>query len=53
MWALGVLAFKLATGAFPFKAMNDKILFRKICRADVQYPEYLSDHVQRLINKML
>ena len=34
IWALGVLLYKILTGSFPFKGLNDKMLFRKICRGE-------------------
>jgi serine/threonine protein kinase len=34
IWAAGILFYKLATGNFPFKGMNDKIIYRKICRGE-------------------
>ena len=32
IWAAGIVMYKLLTGNFPFKGMNDKMLYRKICR---------------------
>lgn len=32
IWATGIVMYKLLTGTFPFKGLNDKILYRKICR---------------------
>ena len=34
IWALGVVMYKLLTGTFPFKGLNDKVLYRKICRGE-------------------
>ena len=34
IWALGVVMYKLLFGTFPFKGLNDKILYRKICRGE-------------------
>lgn len=32
IWAIGIMMYKLLVGTFPFKGLNDKILYRKICR---------------------
>ena len=34
IWAIGVVMYKLLSGSFPFKGLNDKILYRKICRGE-------------------
>lgn len=34
IWAVGIAMYKLLTGTFPFKGLNDKILYRKICRGE-------------------
>ena len=34
IWAVGVIMYKILTGAFPFKGLNDKMLYRKICRGE-------------------
>ena len=34
IWATGIVTYKLLTGGFPFRGMNDKILCRKICRGE-------------------
>lgn len=42
VWALGVLYFALLNGRFPFKGQNDKELFKKICKYDINCNENLS-----------
>ncbi len=32
VWSLGVLFYKVATGSFPFKGLNEKNLFNKIVK---------------------
>lgn len=42
VWALGVLLFALLHGRFPFKGANDKDLFRKICKNELDFNEGVS-----------
>lgn len=32
IWALGILLYRIISGAFPFRGINDKVLYRKIVR---------------------
>jgi len=41
VWALGVLLFALLCGRFPFKGQNDKDLYQKICRAELEVPDHV------------
>ena len=42
VWALGVLLFALLCGRFPFKGQNDKELYTKICKAELEIPKHVS-----------
>lgn len=39
MWALGVILFNLAFGKCPFRAENEKELYRKIARGAIVFPD--------------
>jgi serine/threonine protein kinase len=42
IWALGVLLFALLCGRFPFRGQNDKELYTKICKAELDVPDHVS-----------
>lgn len=53
IWALGILFFALINGRFPFKGTNDKELFKKICKYDLEFNDYVSSHTKTFISKLL
>lgn len=53
IWAIGIMMYKLLVGTFPFKGLNDKILYRKICRGEYNRNLQISNEAEELINKML
>ena len=53
IWAVGIVMYKLLTGTFPFKGMNEKILCRKICRGNYAEPTNISHEGKELISEML
>ena len=52
VWALGVLMFALLCGRFPFRGQNDKELYKKICKADPEYPEHVSSSARNFLSKI-
>ena len=42
-WSLGVIAYELIVGAFPFLGENVKELFSHILEGEVEYPEICED----------
>jgi MAP/microtubule affinity-regulating kinase len=53
IWSLGVLLYVLLIGTYPFKAENDKDLYRKIERAHVVIPEHVGKQPAALLRRML
>jgi len=53
IWAVGVLLFALLCGTFPFKGLDDKDLYAKIAKGEFVIPEFVSDHAQSLLRKMM
>jgi serine/threonine protein kinase len=53
IWALGVLLYALLCGTFPFKGIDDKDLYAKIAKGDFVIPEFVSEHAQSLLRKMM
>lgn len=42
IWSSGILMYALLCGAFPFRGANDKDLYKKIIRAQMTFPDYVS-----------
>ncbi|OMJ82128.1 hypothetical protein SteCoe_17246 [Stentor coeruleus] len=53
IWALGVIFFTLLTGTYPFKASSDAELYKKIIKAHIKVPEFVSNEASRLLCRML
>jgi len=49
VWALGILLFKMVTGAFPFRGADDKELYRKINSGKIEFPIAVSPLVKSFI----
>lgn len=41
IWASGVLLYAFFCGCFPFRGPNDKELYKKIQKADLNIPDYV------------
>lgn len=52
IWAAGIIFYKLFTGDFPFKAINNKALYRKITRGDLTFSTN-EPEVESIITSML
>ena len=53
IWASGILLYAMLCGAFPFRGMTDKELYKKIARAQFSFPEHVSMEAQSFIGKMV
>ncbi len=53
IWALGVLYYALLCGRFPFKGSNDKELYRKICKSDLEFPDNVSMNARSFLFRVL
>lgn len=53
IWSLGVIFFTLLTGTYPFKASSDTELYKKIIKAHIKVPEFVSNEASRLLYRML
>lgn len=53
IWALGVTLFAMLTGTYPFKADNDKDLYKKIVVGRFSIPEYVNPKAKALIQRLL
>jgi serine/threonine protein kinase len=42
VWALGVLYYALLCGKFPFKGSNDKELYKRICKNELEFADEIS-----------
>ena len=53
IWSLGCIIFKLITGNVPFTGIDPNIVFAKIFKKDIDFPEYLSVDAVSFIDSML
>lgn len=53
IWALGILLYAMVCGKMPFKAYNDKELFRRIEKGSFALPSNCSETLKNLLGKML
>ena len=53
VWAMGIILFVLLTGYFPFRGLNEKDTFNKICRGFYEMPKNVSVEAKQVIGKCL
>ena len=53
MWSAGVVLFNLLCNTFPFKGVDEKDLFQKICNGGFNIPNNVSTSAQNLLRKLL
>ncbi len=52
-WSLGALLFDMLTGTPPFSANNRKKTMEKILKAQVRFPQYMTDEAKLLLGRLL
>ncbi|WRX26918.1 Protein kinase domain - like 10 [Theobroma cacao] len=53
IWSCGVILFVLLTGYLPFQAENVMKMYRKVFKAEYEFPPWISNDARRLISKLL
>ncbi|WOL16622.1 hypothetical protein Cni_G25410 [Canna indica] len=53
LWSCGVVLFVLVAGYLPFNDRNLMELYRKICRAELRFPRWISPDIRRLLGRLL
>jgi serine/threonine protein kinase len=54
IWSLGVLFYAMLFGIFPFKGKDEDELFEKICKGNLNFPEYnpINEKTKQLFGKI-
>lgn len=53
LWSCGVILFVLLAGSLPFKADNVMKLYRKIFKAEFEFPPWFSSEAKEMVSKLL
>ncbi|XP_077238079.1 CBL-interacting serine/threonine-protein kinase 5-like [Tasmannia lanceolata] len=53
IWSCGVILFVLLAGFLPFQADNIMHMYRKVFKAEFEFPPWFSTETRRLISKLL
>ena len=53
IWSCGIIIFAMTCGFLPFEDANNELLFKKIMKCKIDYPEFLSDTVLDILKKIL
>ena len=53
IWSTGIVLFAMLCGYLPFEDPDNDILFKKILKCKIKYPDYLSDMAIDLMKKIL
>ncbi|XP_010519611.1 PREDICTED: CBL-interacting serine/threonine-protein kinase 5-like [Tarenaya hassleriana] len=53
IWSCGVILYALLSGFLPFQDENLMNMYRKIFKADFEFPPWISSDARRLISKLL
>lgn len=53
VWSCGIILYALVCGHLPFEDENTAELYKKICIGEYEIPDYLTEDLQDLIDKML
>ena len=53
IWSIGIILFAMLCGYLPFEDPDNDILFKKILKCKIKYPEYLSDISVDIMKKIL
>ena len=53
IWSTGIIVFAMVCGYLPFEDPDNDILFKKILKCKIKYPDYLSDMTISIMKKIL
>ena len=53
IWSTGIIVFAMVCGYLPFEDPDNDILFKKILKCKIKYPDYLSNMTINIMKKIL
>ena len=53
IWSCGIIIYAMTCGYLPFEDINNEILFKKIMKCKIDYPEFLSNNTLDIMKKIL
>ena len=53
IWSCGIIIFAMTCGFLPFEDTNNEILFKKIMKCNIEYPDFLTENVLDIMEKIL
>ncbi|KAK3017630.1 hypothetical protein RJ639_003656 [Escallonia herrerae] len=53
IWSCGVILYVLLAGFLPFQDENMMSMYRKVCKAEYEFPSWFSIESRRLVSKLL
>uniref|UniRef100_A0A0B6YNZ9 Aurora kinase n=1 Tax=Arion vulgaris TaxID=1028688 RepID=A0A0B6YNZ9_9EUPU len=53
LWSLGVLCYEFLVGSPPFESEGHNETYKRICKVDLKFPDYVSEGARDLISKLL
>lgn len=53
LWSLGVLCYEFLVGKPPFEAEGHSNTYKRICKVDLRFPDFVSEGARDLISKLL
>lgn len=53
LWALGCIIYQMISGLPPFQGPTDYLIFQKVLKLDMNFPEGFDEHAKDLVTKLI